>query len=52
VDDAGGQSATTLADLFAGRLGAISSGGHERLSEATGDEFAAHLEAKRRDGRL
>lgn len=41
-----------LADRFAGRVGRINSGGRERLSEASGDSFAAHLEAKRRAGNL
>lgn len=42
----------TLADLFAGRVGQIDSGGGERLSEDTGERFAEHLEDKRRAGRL
>ena len=46
------QSPQTLADLFAGRVGRIGSGGQERLSESTGDKFAEHLEAKRRANHL
>lgn len=42
----------TLADLFAGRVGQVGSGGRERLSEGTGEKFAQHLEAKRRAGHL
>ncbi len=42
----------TLADLFAGRIGRIASGGRERLSEEGGRSFADHLEAKRHAGRL
>jgi len=42
----------TLADLFAGRVGRIRSGGRETLSENTGERFAEHLERKRREGTL
>jgi predicted DNA-binding protein len=42
----------TLADLFAGRIGRINSGGTERLSEDCGEKFAAYLEQKRREGHL
>ncbi len=42
----------TLADLFAGRVGQLGSGGRERLSEGTSEKFAEHLEAKRRAGHL
>ncbi len=42
----------TLADLFAGRVGRIRSGGTERLSEACGERFTDYLEAKRRAGCL
>jgi len=38
----------TLAELFAGRLGRIRSGGTERLSEACGEKFTDYVEAKRR----
>ena len=38
----------TLADLFAGRLGRVASGGREVLSEQTGRRLADHLEAARR----
>ena len=48
----GAQPPRTAADLFAGRVGQIASGGRERLSEETGDSFAEYLEAKRRAGRL
>jgi hypothetical protein len=44
--------ARTLADRFAGRYGFVDSGGSERLSEREGDDFAAHLEEKRRQGCL
>jgi len=42
----------TLADLFAGRVGRIRSGGRERLSEACGEIFTDYVEAKRKAGRL
>lgn len=42
----------TLADRFAGRFGFVDSGGTERLSEREGDDFAAYLEEKRRQGCL
>jgi hypothetical protein len=42
----------TLADLFAGRVGRIRSGGRERLSEACGEKFTDYVEAKRKAGRL
>jgi hypothetical protein len=38
----------TLADLFAGRVGRIQSGGTERLSEACGEKFTDYVEAKRK----
>lgn len=38
----------TLAELFAGRVGQVASGGRERLSENTGQKFADYLEAKKR----
>ena len=51
--DAGeGETQQTLADLFAGRVGRIRSGGKERLSEGCGAKFADHLEAKRKAGHL
>jgi hypothetical protein len=37
----------TLADLFAGRVGRVRSGGRERLSEACGETFTDYVEAKR-----
>lgn len=48
----GVEPARTLADLFAGRVGQIASGGRERLSENAGERFTDYLEAKRREGRL
>src|SRR6266508_1598120 len=42
----------TLADLFAGRVGRIRSGGKERLSEECGAKFTDYLEEKRRSGHL
>jgi hypothetical protein len=42
----------TLADLFAGRTGGISSGGEERLSESGGAKFTDYLQAKRKTGNL
>ena len=42
----------TLAELFAGRVGRIGSGGTERLSEACGEKFTDYVEAKRRAGCL
>ena len=44
--------AKTLADLFAGRVGRIRSGGKERLSEECGAKFTDYLEEKRRSGHL
>jgi len=43
---------TTLADLFAGRVGHIHSGGRQRLSEECGKKFTDYLEEKRRAGHL
>jgi hypothetical protein len=42
----------TLAELFAGRVGRIRSGGTERLSEACGEKFTDYVEAKRQAGHL
>ena len=42
----------TLADLFAGRVGRIRSGGKERLSEDCGAKFMDSLEEKQRAGHL
>ena len=42
----------TLADLFAGRVGHIRSGGTERLSEECGAKFTDYVDAKRRGGCL
>jgi hypothetical protein len=42
----------TLADLFAGRTGGVSSGGAECLSENGGAKFTDYLQAKRKAGRL
>ena len=47
-----GEEPGTLADLFAGRVGRIRSGGREALSENTGERFAEHLERKSREGTL
>ena len=44
--------AKSLADLLAGRIGRIHSGGKETLSENCGERFTDHLEQKRREGRL
>ena len=41
-------SLRTLADLFAGRVGRIQSGGKERLSERCEEKFTDYLEDKRR----
>ena len=38
----------TLADLFAGRVGRIRSGGKERLSEECGGAFTDYLEEKQK----
>jgi len=42
----------TLADLFAGRVGRIRSGGREHLSEECGTKFTDYLEEKRKAGHL
>jgi hypothetical protein len=42
----------TLADLFAGRVGHIHSGGQEHLSEECGAKFTDYLEEKRKAGHL
>ncbi len=42
----------TLADLFAGRVGRIRSGGREHLSEECGAKFSDSLEEKRKAGHL
>lgn len=42
----------TLADLFAGRVGHIQSGGKGRLSEECGAKFTDYLEEKRKAGHL
>ena len=42
----------SLADLFAGRVGRIRSGGRTALSEHCVEKFTDHLETKRREGRL
>jgi hypothetical protein len=44
--------ARTLADLFAGRVGHIRSGGKEHLSEECGTKLTEYLEEKRRSGHL
>ena len=50
--DAPAGAPTTLAELFAGRVGRIQSGGTERLSEACGEKFTDYVEAKRKAGHL
>ncbi len=45
-------SPKTLADLFAGRVGRIQSGGKERLSEECDEKLTDYLEEKRSAGRL
>ena len=42
------RSSQTLADLFAGRVGRVRSGGKERLSEECGAAFTDYLEEKKR----
>lgn len=42
------QSPKTLADLFAGRVGRIRSGGKERLSEECREAFTDYLEEKKK----
>jgi hypothetical protein len=42
----------TLADLFAGRVGRIRSGGKGQLSEECGTKLTDYLEEKRRSGHL
>jgi len=44
--------AESLADLFAGHIGGISSSGNESLSENCGERFTDYVEQKRREGRL
>ncbi len=50
--DAPAGTPQTLADLFAGRVGRIQSGGTERLSEACREKFTDYVEAKRKAGHL
>jgi hypothetical protein len=45
-------SPRSLAELFAGRVGKIASGGRGDLSEDTGRRFGEYLEAKKRAGQL
>ena len=47
-----GKPARTMADLSAGRVGVVASGGDGRLSENTGEKFTDILVEKRRQGRL
>jgi len=42
----------TAADIFAGRVGRVRSGGKESLSENTGRKFGEYLEEKKRAGHL
>jgi len=44
--------ARTLADLFAGQVGRIRSGGRARLSEECRTKLTDYLEAKRQSGHL
>ena len=44
--------AKTAADLFAGRIGVIRSGGQEKLSEDTGKAFTEYVVQKKREGTL
>jgi hypothetical protein len=46
------KDAKTLADLFEGYIGGISSGSKETLSENCRERFTDYLEQKRREGRL
>jgi hypothetical protein len=46
------KNAKTLADLFEGHIGGISSGSKETLSENCGERFTDYLVQKRREGRL
>lgn len=46
------EEAKTAADLFAGRIGRIRSGGLETLSEDTGKAFTEYVLQKKRDGNL
>ena len=48
----GKEEAKSLADLFAGRIGRIGSGGKEALSRNAGQKFTDYLEEKRREGTL
>lgn len=52
ADEEPEESEGSAADLFAGRLGGIRSGGQGRWSENTGDKFAAGMEEKRKQGHL
>ena len=52
VPPAAGNGAKSLADLLAGHIGRIHSGGRETLSENCGERFTDYLEQKRREGRL
>jgi hypothetical protein len=45
-------SPRTLADLFAGRVGTIGSGGKRAPSEKGSEEFGEYLQAKKRGGQL
>jgi hypothetical protein len=52
VDLPESESEGTLADLFAGRIGRIRSGMTEDLSQRVAEDFADHLEEKRKRGCL
>ena len=47
-----GKPARTMADVLAGRVGVINTGGAERLSERHSEVFGEMLEEQRRAGRL
>lgn len=42
----------TLADLFAGRVGIVDSGGGEHLSRDSGEKFTEYLLKKKKEGHL
>lgn len=50
--DNSGARPKTLADMFAGRIGGISSGGKEAFSQKCGERFTEYVLQKRREGRL
>ena len=46
------KEAKSLADLLAGHIGTVHSGGKEALSQNCGERFTDYLVQKRREGRL